>query len=43
VPLTSNDAKSVGLIAVGGDIHGALIATSGERSGVIKRAMVVIE
>jgi hypothetical protein len=36
VPLASNDARSVGLIAASGDMHGVPIATKGERSGVIR-------
>ena len=35
--LTSNDDKSVGLRAASGDTHGVPIATSGERSGAIKK------
>ena len=37
--LTSNDAKSVGLRAASGDTHGVPIATSGERSGAIKKRL----
>jgi len=37
VRLTSNDDKSVGLRAASGDTHGVPIATSGERSGAIKK------
>ena len=40
--LTSNDAKSVGLRAASGDTHGVPIATSGERSGAIKKRYRII-